>query len=212
MPLLKWLVQELQKHNFVLPRRNAQRYCSELAQSNLFGAEQAYYRDVVIWLPDTQWEEIFLPPCPNYKDCASVQKWSWPEWPARRVFHERPHYYIMTRQYRCKKCVEKSQKEKEDTSLRINALSLTFLGWNAKSLPYLAYGRGARFPAHFSFRSGIDKSLLDLTRALMNRGIRAETVSDILTELHSLEYCEEMIDRECRLAAGEARGTLKRGL
>jgi hypothetical protein len=155
----KWLVQELQKHNFVLPRRNAQRYCSELAQSNLFGAEQAYYRDVVIWLPDTQWEEIFLPPCPNYKDCASVQKWSWPEWPARRVFHEGPHYYIMTRQYRCKKCVEESQKEKENTSVRTNASSQTFLGWTAKSLPYLAYGRGARFPAHFSFRSGIARQV-----------------------------------------------------
>jgi ribosomal protein S21 len=46
----------------------------------------------------------------------------------------------------------------------------------------------------------------------MNRGIRVEEVSDILRELHSLEYFEEMINRECRLAAGEARGTLKRGL
>ena len=45
----------------------------------------------------------------------------------------------------------------------------------------------------------------------MNRGIRAETASDILTELHSLEYFEEMIDREYRLAAGETRGTLKKG-
>jgi hypothetical protein len=83
--------------------------------------------------------------------------------------------------------------------------SQTFMGWDSESLPHMAYGRGERFPAILSHRSGVDKGLLNLLRAVINRGVRPETFSDIITELHSLDYFGQMIDREYRSASGEAK-------
>ena len=39
----------------------------------------------------------------------------------------------------------------------------------------------------------------------MNRGVRPETFYDIIRELNSVDYFEQMIDREYRLASGEAK-------
>ncbi len=83
--------------------------------------------------------------------------------------------------------------------------SQTFMGWDSDSLAHMAYGRGERFPAVLSRQSAVDKDVLNLLRAVMNRGVRPETFSDILKELHSIKYFGEMIDRECRLASGEAK-------
>ena len=107
----------------------------------------------------------------------------------------------MTRRYACNFCMEVA------TSLEANSKkpSQTFMGWDSKSLPHMAYGRGERFPAFVSHRSGVDKGLLNLLRAVMNRGVRPETFSDIIRELHAINYFGHMIDREYRLASGEAK-------
>jgi hypothetical protein len=76
--------------------------------------------------------------------------------------------------------------------------SQTFIGWDSDSMARMAYGRGERFPAILTYKSAVDKDVLNLLRAVMNRGVRPETFSDILKELHSIKYFGEMIDREWR--------------
>ena len=52
----------------------------------------------------------------------------------------------------------------------------------------MANGRGERFPAILSHESAVDKDLLNLLRAVMNHGVRQDTISDIVKELHSIDY------------------------
>ena len=54
--------------------------------------------------------------------------------------------------------------------------------------PHVANGRGERFPAILSHESAVDKDLLNLLRAVMNHGVRQDTISDIVKELHSIDY------------------------
>jgi hypothetical protein len=83
--------------------------------------------------------------------------------------------------------------------------SQTFMGWDSESLPNMAYGRGEQFPAILLHRSSVDKGLLTLLHVVMNCGVRPETFSDIIKELNSIDYFGQMIDREYRLASGEAK-------
>ena len=193
----RWIIKELERFKYVLPCHRADFYCRKLG---IKFHEFAYYKDVHVWLPHSQWGTQFMPPCPNCKCASHVRQYSFPEWPARRVFTQTGHYYIMTRRFACDVCCQAAA----DIEKKADKPSQTFMGWDSRSLPHMAYGRGERFPAHLSHRSGIDKKMMHLLRALLNRGIRPGTFADIITELHSIEYFEQMIDREYRLASGEA--------
>jgi hypothetical protein len=193
-----FLRQELQRNNYVLPRHRAQYYCRQL---NLKFHEIGYYHDINVWLPHEQWGETFMPPCKNCKCARNVCQHSWPKHPARRVFTATGCYYVMTRRFACNACIE----DAKSVDVKSEKPSQTFMGWDSDSLAHMAYGRGERFPAILSRKSAVDKDVLNLLRAVMNRGVRPETFSDILKELHSIKYFGEMIDREYRLASGEAK-------
>lgn len=78
----------------------------------------------------------------------------------------------------------------------------TWMGWNSESQLYMPFGYGRKFPAHLTKRSGLDNSLLRLLLASMNNGVRGETFSKILEEIHALEYYDSYIDREFEIACG----------
>lgn len=199
-----WLLQELKKFDWMLPIHRAGYICNQLG-INYY--EIGYYRNVYVWFPEDQWGNQFLPPCPNCRtnDCVKVH--AFPDHVARHVFTLQSCYYIMTKRYKCTTCFAAADAEPDKSKKP----SKTFMGWDERILPIYNYGRGYRFPAYFTHRSGIDKSLLDLLRALTPRGIRPETFSDIMTEVQGKEYTKQMIDREYLLASGIEKGTIRKG-
>jgi len=60
-------------------------------------------------------------------------------------------------------------------------------GIKGKSL--FKYNRGeTEFPAYFTWRAGLDKTIINMMRPLFDGGFRPERLSDMLLELHSKEY------------------------
>ena len=87
----------------------------------------------------------------------------------------------------------------------------TFMGWDAQSLPHIAFGIGNRFPAAFTKKSGMDEMLLKLLGSVMNNGLCAEKLSKTLNELHSLKYFEDCMDRECGIVFDKDNGNTDKG-
>jgi hypothetical protein len=207
-----WLIQELKKNDWIIRRHRASYICNKLG---IEYTEIAYYRDIHIWLPEERWGNSYIPPCPNCKTNCNVKPWSFPGHPARRIFTLQSAYYVMTRRYRCTECASVAILEPE----KKKKPSQTFMGWDLDSLPLINFGRGRQFPAYLTHKSGIDKTLLDLLRALIPRGIRPETFSDIVTEMNAKQYSNEMIDREYLLASllsssdssADSAGTIEKG-
>jgi hypothetical protein len=77
---------------------------------------------------------------------------------AQHVFTLQSAYYVMMKRYKCTNCWEAADVETD----KANKPSKTFMGWDTRILPIMNFGRGIHFPAFFTHRSGIDKSLLDL--------------------------------------------------
>ena len=50
----------------------------------------------------------------------------------------------------------------------------TFMGWDPKSVERLPNGHGELFPAFFTWRDALDKSVIDLMRPLFATGLRPE--------------------------------------
>ena len=59
-----WLLNHLRSNNWRLHSFHAEVVCRRLGVQF---AEAAYYRDIVVWLPDVRWGFIAMPPCPNCK-------------------------------------------------------------------------------------------------------------------------------------------------
>ena len=61
-------------------------------------------------------------------------------------------------------------------------------------------------------QSGIDKTLLKLLRASINRGVRSETFAKILEEMHSLKYYDDYIEQEYGIVFEEENGVANKGV
>ena len=70
----KWLLRELRKKesNWWLPAPKAQWVCSKLG---ILFDEGSYYRDIYIWLPDLQFDE--MPPCPVCESNTRAGRHCW---------------------------------------------------------------------------------------------------------------------------------------
>ena len=47
----------------------------------------------------------------------------------------------------------------------------TFMGHDQGSTPYLPHGYGDEFPAWLTYRGGLDYSVIDLMRPLLDKGV-----------------------------------------
>lgn len=197
----KFLLAECERFFYVLPRQRAKYYCKKL-EINFH--ESAYYQDIHIWLPDVQHGSDFTPACINCKNSKHVSAHAWPMWLGRRFFGLETSYYVMTRRYRCNKCEKIILQSKKN-------LQYTFMGWDERSLPFTAFGKGSDFPEILTKKSGIDKSLMKLLRASMNRGMMAQTFANVMKEMHSLKYYEEFVSREYGVALNEDNGDARKG-
>ena len=72
----------------------------------------------------------------------------------------------------------------------------TFMAWDRRVLPLYPDGRGEEFPAFFTKRAGVDKSLIDWMVPLFDRGVKGNALADILLQFHSKEYFKRYIRYE----------------
>ena len=70
------------------------------------------------------------------------------------------------------------------------------MGWNRYSLQYLPFGYGNEFPAFLTWISGVDIVIIDMMRSLFDKGVRPESFTEMLLELHSKEYTRLYLKRE----------------
>jgi hypothetical protein len=195
-----WLLDYLKKNDYWIRRRDAKYICVKLKETDASFKfdDPDYYRNVRVWLPDDQYGMEAMPPCPKCKSASRVCYDSYRNNHfARRIIGLKTNYYIMSRRYKCRTCNSRH------------------MGWNMTSLAHMPHGFGTKFPAFLSWRSGLDKTVLDLMRPLVDAGVRPETYSNILLELHSKEYTRIYIHREqeiTRMKRVDCTVAQKRGL
>jgi hypothetical protein len=123
---------------------------------------KAYYRDVLVWLPDVRWQtpdERYKPCCPNCKSNARVGPHCFRDNHSGRVIVDLTEtYYTVSRRYICHACEDHTKKAKADFEAAAKEQNLTaivdlddskytFMGWNQSSLALLPYNKGSKFPA-----------------------------------------------------------------
>ena len=64
----------------------------------------------------------------------------------------------------------------------------------------MAFGCGDEFPAVLSWKAGLDKTLVDMMRSQFVKGVRPETFSDNILELHAKNYTRSYLKYERGIA------------
>lgn len=207
-----WLMDILKKNDWWLRTSYASKIRKKLCLPNHY---DAYYRDIFVWLPDIRWNDpakTFMPPCPHCKCNTRVGAHGFRgNHHARLVVNLNTTYYIMSRRYICHECKQvnkqakailKASAEQQGINMTIpeedqNERAYTFMGYDKRSLPLFKYNRGeTEFPAYFTWRAGLDKTIINMMRPLFDGGFRPERLSDLLLELHSKEYTMQCIKHE----------------
>jgi len=202
-----WLLPMLKKHggehreSFMLRASDAKHLCKQLG---IPYTEDAYYRDICVWLPDVRWGCAITCPHCSCSDRTAAHGWRTNHF-ARRVVDLSDHFFIMSRRYVCHRCKEKHENDLRaagvdargsdvDTSAEDNPY--TFMGYNPKSVALLPYGFHLHFPAVLTHRGALSMQVVDLMRPLFDAGVRPNTLSSLLLEMHTKRYHREYICRE----------------
>jgi hypothetical protein len=156
-----------------------------------------YYRDIKVWLPDILLLGGTRPFCPNCKSNSRVSRHSFnSHHVAREIIGWKENYFVMTCRYICTACQEKRKEQDANATNPVNEggtpscpkIKYTFMGYDPKSLPLTSMGSGDEFPAFLTWRAGLDKDLIDMMRAMFDKGVRPESFSDMLLEMHSKHH------------------------
>ena len=187
-----WILDQLKEQGWCLRKECAPKIARRLS---LAVHHVTYYRDIRVWIPDLQYGKDCMPSCPCCKSNNRVTVHGFDSKHfARLVVGLTQNYYIMSRRYRCERCKEKNEALKrsfdsEGIDVQIEkGFQYTFKPWNENSLPLLPRSLSEEFPAFLTRKCGLDKTVLDLMRPLINQGVRPKSISEMLLELHSKEY------------------------
>lgn len=131
----KWLVPYLIDHGFWM-RREAAKAVYQKLKSKF--SDPHYYRDIRVWLPEVEGGQACMPCCCTCgrNDEVRVQGYTLKH-PARRIFSFDLDYYIMSRQYMCRRCEQLHVKKKEEAQLagreleKAERIQFTFMGCRA---------------------------------------------------------------------------------
>jgi hypothetical protein len=193
LPIDRWLSRHLQQNDFWILKSSLKKIAKKFGILSHF--DDGYYlRDIKVWLPDLQWGLEAMPCCPTCESNIAVRPHCWRDNHfGRRVCDLGTHYFAMSRRYICRTCQAQADDLADDEHY-------TFMGWNRKSLELLPFGYGDEFPAHLTWKGGVDKQILDLMRPLFNKGFRPESFSRTMLELHSKAWTRAYRRRELDLA------------
>lgn len=210
----KWLLEYLKVHNWTIHDYDAEYICKMLNQKSkvITFDEKWYYRTIYVWLPDVRWGKECTPVCPRCDSNKDVSFHCWRDNHfGRKIISLDTNYFIMSRRYICKKCkddyvklTDELKQRAEDAQVDINLkeekekieFNYTFMAWNERCLQRLPCGYGTKFPALLSWKSGVDKMIVDMMRPLCNSGFRGESFANMLKELHTKRHANDFIERE----------------
>ncbi|KAL7493375.1 hypothetical protein ACHAWT_002406, partial [Skeletonema menzelii] len=211
---LKWMLEFIKNHQWSIPREHIPTITRKLGlqHEDVF---KYYYTRLDVWLPDLQHGHSHMPCCVNCKHNNAVGVHGYSTHPGRMVVNQTENYYILTRRYICHDCKKKKERlkaiAKDAATVAANVevvvaevkLQTTFMGWDQRILPLFPDGIGKEFPAFLTKKAGVDLSLIDLMRPLINKGIRPEAFSELLLELHTKEWTRRYIKYERDVARKE---------
>jgi hypothetical protein len=144
-----------------------------ILQHNNISPQLLYNARFFLWDP----EVLCSIPCPN---CNTALQRHGPISHPRRCIDSDSSFWIIGYRYRCRVCRHrKSQKH-----------TVTFRSWDNRILAMLPSELAAEFPAHFSHRSGISKTLFGWMRSCFQNGLGSKQFSDALRVQHLLKYDE----------------------
>lgn len=181
-----WILGHLTNNNWWIRQLNAPEMAKKLSlkQNHL-----SYYRDIRVWIPELQYGMECMPSCPCCKSNKKVTVHGFQSnHYGRTVIGLKQNYYIISRRYRCEGCRERNEALKRSVSRAFSGemeadieqnIKYTFMGWNERSLPLLPRSLSEEFPAFLTHKSGVDKTVIDLMRPLIDSGVRPERISDI---------------------------------
>jgi hypothetical protein len=190
----KWLVKHLEDNDWWIRLCHAKTISRQLGISydeyNL-----GYYHDICVWLPDVRWN--YMPSCPCCLESGEVHFHGWRDNHfGRIVIRNNGHYFVVSRRYRCNHC----KIEYKKTHTTEQETHYTFMGYNMTSIPLLPHGKGDKFPAFLTHRSGVSKKLISWIRPLMCKGTRIKHIRDAIAECSTKEYTELYKAREDQIS------------
>lgn len=207
-PTEAFIMNILKMNSYWIRRENVAKIYKKLApetdMSHIF-----YYRDIFVWLPDIQHKcRLYCPSC-NSDKRIGVHGLRGDTY-GRRVCDLNTHYFILSRRYICHACEENAKEQKRKAAAVLSsggnkvsviadnttADSYTFNGHDSAVLEKLPIRFTKDFPAVLTYRGGLDKKITDMQRILFNSGVRPQTFSRMLLELHSANYTREHIAYE----------------
>lgn len=109
----KWLLSMLNEEGseWWLRATRARSICKKLG---LEYGEPAYYRDILVWLPDERWGAEAMPPCVHCDSAAQVGVHGYrDDHFGRRICGLESHYFIISRRYICHCCENKAKATKQ---------------------------------------------------------------------------------------------------
>jgi 3'-5' exonuclease len=187
------LIPYLNEHGWWIRKEYAETLCKKL---KIPFSHAAYYRDIKVWMPDLQYGvSKGQPLCPACKSGMGVH--SYPtDHPARRIVGFGSHYFVMSRQYKCCKCQTTNKEQAKHGVGKSERVQYTFMGWQPDVMASYPLDVRNTFPAVLSKRAGLDRDLSRSLRPFFDKGFRAEALSALLLELHSVNYMHELIAYE----------------
>ena len=203
-----WLIQHLKNNDWWIRKHHASWITKKLGLKKEY---DAYYRDVHVWLPDIRWHDphnSMMPSCPHCLSNSAVAPHGFRDNHAGRVIVGiKETYYTISRRYICQRCKDEVNEKKaemeafaQDNEIQVtlddNNMHYTFMGWNKSCLLLLPHGRGEKFPAFLTHRAGMDKTVVNMLRPLLNAGMRPDRISKLLLELHSKEFTDQCLSHE----------------
>lgn len=189
----KWLIKHLKESDWWILQNKASWLCKNLGVAF---DEVAYYRNIFIWLPELRWGHVAWPPCPScFQQNVAAHGFRHDHF-ARRVVTMNSNYFIMSRRYVCKTCTQTVSNSRLANKDKEELPAATFMGYNSASRTLLPHGLGMFFPAFFTYRGAVDNSVIDLMRPLFDKGVRPESFSSTMLELHSKKYVDDYLMRE----------------
>ena len=225
----KWLLKYLKENDWRIRKENYRWFINmynksrENKEDKLKVANKAYYRDVLVWLPDLRWDKKkYMPYCPCCKSNASVGPHCFRDNHAGRVIVDLTEtYYAVSRRYICRKCeddskqakkrVEDFAKEREGVTVNVelDENKYTFMGWNQSSLPLLPNNKGSKFPAFLTWRAGVDKKVITKLKQDVNSGKAFERISKDLLEYHTEQHTDLNLEYEYEIKEKRAGNIIK---
>lgn len=131
----KWLLSYLKKNDYWIQQPDAAMFCSS-DKLDLAFTEAAYYRDILVWLPEIRWGLAGVPYCTCCRTSTWVKFHSYRNNHfGRVVMTSAGHYFITSRRYRCNHC-------KEVLVASPGKPRYNFMGYNPTSVRMLPYAWG----------------------------------------------------------------------